>query len=116
MVSNKLSPVITWANPASIPYGTALSATQLNAPANVPGMFRYAPPIGTKLNAGAGQTLSVDFVPTDGVNYNSVSGTTQITVNKAILTATASNASRVYGASNPALTINYTGFVNSETP
>jgi hypothetical protein len=114
-VSNRENPVITWANPASITYGTALSATQLNATANVPGTFTYTPPTGTLLNAGVNQKLAVNFVPTDGAVYNSVSNTALITVNKATLTATASSTSRVYGASNPVFTINYAGFVNSET-
>ena len=38
--------VITWATPAPITYGTALSATQLNATANVPGKFTYTPGAG----------------------------------------------------------------------
>ena len=33
----KGTPVITWANPGDITYGTALSGTQLNAAADVPG-------------------------------------------------------------------------------
>ena len=33
------TPVITWADPAPITYGTALSPVQLNASANVPGAF-----------------------------------------------------------------------------
>jgi hypothetical protein len=33
----KASTTITWTAPADITYGTALSATQLNATANVPG-------------------------------------------------------------------------------
>jgi hypothetical protein len=38
---------ITWSAPADIVYGTALSATQLNATANVAGSFVYAPAAGT---------------------------------------------------------------------
>ncbi len=38
-----------------------------------------------------------------------------LTVNKATLTATADNKSRVYGDDNPAFTITYSGFKNSET-
>ncbi|MFM8347554.1 MAG: MBG domain-containing protein, partial [Bacteroidota bacterium] len=38
-----------------------------------------------------------------------------LTVNKAALTATADNKARLYGDANPALTITYTGFKNSET-
>jgi len=113
-VNSKDNPVITWTNPAAIAYGTALSTTQLNATANVPGTFVYTPAAGTLLNAGANQTLSVNFIPTDGVNYNAVNRSVQISVNKANLTATAISTSRVYGAGNPGFTINYSGFVNSE--
>ncbi len=74
------TPVITWASPASIVFGTALSATQLNASANVPGTFVYTPPTGTVLNAGAGQTLSVFFTPTDGANYSTVTKSVSIDV------------------------------------
>ncbi len=114
-INSKDNPVITWANPASITYGTTLSGAQLNATANVPGTFIYTPAAGTLLNAGANQTLSVNFIPTDGVNYNSVNRSVQITINKALLTATATSTSRIYGASNPSFVVNYSGFVNSET-
>ena len=50
----KATPTITWATPADITYGTALSATQLNATASVPGTFVYTPVAGTVLNAGVG--------------------------------------------------------------
>ncbi|MBX2916007.1 MAG: gliding motility-associated C-terminal domain-containing protein [Cyclobacteriaceae bacterium] len=113
-VNNKDNPVITWNNPAPITYGTLLSVTQLNASANVPGTFVYTPAVGTLLNAGSNQSLTVNFTPTDGVNYNSVIANVTITVNKATLTATAANTSRVYGAVNPVFTIGYTGFVNGE--
>ena len=49
----KATPTITWSTPADITYGTALSATQLNATASVPGTFVYTPAAGTVLNAGA---------------------------------------------------------------
>ncbi|MFM7328904.1 MAG: MBG domain-containing protein, partial [Bacteroidota bacterium] len=45
--------------------------------------------------------------------FTPVSGT--LTVNKALLTATANDQSRVYGDPNPALTITYAGFKNNET-
>ncbi|HEV7920766.1 MAG TPA: carboxypeptidase regulatory-like domain-containing protein [Thermoanaerobaculia bacterium] len=82
LVVLKATPVITW-NPASpIVYGTPLGAAQLNATADVAGSFVYAPPSGTVLNAGP-QTLSATFTPTDTANYNSVTATRTITVNKA---------------------------------
>ncbi|MFZ0598082.1 MAG: MBG domain-containing protein, partial [Flavobacterium sp.] len=37
------------------------------------------------------------------------------TVNKALLTVTANNNSKVYGSDNPVLTASYAGFVNSDT-
>jgi hypothetical protein len=59
--------VITWANPASITYGTALSATQLNAIVSVPGALVYSPTSGSVPAAGT-DTLSVTFTPTDATN------------------------------------------------
>src|SRR5205814_6331529 len=65
----KATPVITWSTPADIIYGTALSATQLNASASVLGTFVYTPPSGTVLSAGAAQTLSARLTPTDAANH-----------------------------------------------
>src|SRR6185437_1854485 len=79
---NKAEPVITWAAPAAITQGTALSAAQLNAAASVPGAFVYTPPASTVLAAGT-QTLSVAFTPTDTGNYNDASASVSITVNPA---------------------------------
>jgi hypothetical protein len=84
----KATPTITWTNPAAITFGTALSATQLNATASVPGTFVYNPTTGTVLPAGAGQTLSVAFTPTDTADYNSATKTVSITVTKATPTIT----------------------------
>ena len=85
------SALLTWANPASIVYGTALGATQLNAAAPIPGTFVYTPPAGTVLPTGK-HTLSVQFTPDDKVNYTASSATVTITVVPAIpaiaLTAT----------------------------
>jgi hypothetical protein len=78
---NPASPKITWAKPAAIAYGAALSSTQLNATASVPGTFVYSPAIGTVLSAGT-QTLSVTFTPTDSTDYAAVTSTVPITVGK----------------------------------
>jgi uncharacterized repeat protein (TIGR01451 family) len=83
----KATPVITWSNPADIIYGTALSGTQLNATANVPGSFVYTPVAGTVLGYGA-HNLHVDFTPTDTTNYNNASKDVSINVLSAILTTT----------------------------
>ena len=54
----------TWANPIIIIEGTALSSTQLNATASVPGSFVYEPQAGALLAPGK-NTLKVVFTPTD---------------------------------------------------
>jgi len=65
----KATPAVTWSNPTAIFYGAVLTGTQLNATAEVAGTFAYTPTVGTRLGAGAGQTLSVTFAPTDTANY-----------------------------------------------
>jgi N-acetylneuraminic acid mutarotase len=81
------TPTITWAQPASIAYGTALSATQLDATATfggvtVPGTFVYSPAAGTVLTVGT-QTLSVTFTPTNTTDYTTVQASTIIVVTQA---------------------------------
>ncbi len=65
------TPVITWPAPAAIQQGTALSAAQLDATANVPGTFTYLPSAGTVPQAGTLQ-LSATFSPKDAADYGSV--------------------------------------------
>jgi hypothetical protein len=84
----KATPAITWANPAAITYGTALSGTQLNATANTAGTFTYTPASGIVLKAGA-QTLSTTFAPTDTTDYSTATKSVQIVVNQATPTVSA---------------------------
>ena len=132
-VIGKTTPTITWTNPAAITYGTALSATQLNATASVSGTFVYSPAPGTLLTASANQTLSVTFTPTDTSNYATQTASVTITVNKADSTVTVdctSGAPFTYAGSaltpctataigvgnlNQSLTVNYTGNLNAGT-
>ncbi len=58
------TPTIIWAAPRSIPYGTALGASQLDASTSVPGTFFYSPGWGSEPGPGD-QILSVTFVPSD---------------------------------------------------
>ena len=101
-------PVITWSNPTPIAYGAALSGTQLNATASVPGTFVYTPAAGTVLNAGNGQILRVDFTPTDTIHYNTASKTVLINVAQRGITVTADAKSKGYGQTDPALTYQIT--------
>src|SRR6185295_4481683 len=108
----KATPVITWSNPADIVFGTALGATQLNATASVAGALTYTPPAGTVLNAGNGQNLSVNFVPTDATNYNNASKNVSINVLKATPVITWSNpADIVFGTALSATQLNATASV-----
>src|SRR5439155_1322542 len=79
----KATPVITWANPAAITYGTPLGAAQLNATADVLGTFSYSPAAGTVLNSGTNQTLSAIFTPTDTANYATNTAAASLNVLKA---------------------------------
>jgi hypothetical protein len=60
------APVITWNNPAAITYGTALSATQLNATATVGGSFIYTPAAGSI--PAAGTDISFGYLHSCGHN------------------------------------------------
>ena len=75
-------PTITWATPAPIVYGTALSSSQLDATAPVPGTFTYSPAAGTVLPVGQ-QTLNATFAPTDTVHYTTSAASVTLTVNPA---------------------------------
>jgi hypothetical protein len=76
----QVTPTITWATPAAITLGTPLSATQLDATANVAGTFAYTPAAGTVLGVGV-QTLGVRFTPTDTVDYTTATASVTLTVN-----------------------------------
>jgi hypothetical protein len=79
LVVNQAKPIVTWATPAAITQGTALSATQLDATANVPGTFVYTPAAGAVLSAGS-NTLNVTFTPTN-TDYSSQTASVSLTVN-----------------------------------
>ena len=108
-------PVITWATPTAIVYGTALSGTQLNASASVAGTCSYSVASGTVLNAGV-QALSLTFTPSDTIDYTTTSAHVNLTVTPARLTVTANDASKNYGSADPAFSVSDTGFVVGEGP
>ena len=103
LIVDKAMQTITWANPASITYGTLLSTTQLNATvagssaagATAPGILTYNPSSGTLLDAGT-QTLLVTAAATS--NYLSATKSVTLIVDKAMQTITWANpASITYG-------------------
>jgi hypothetical protein len=103
---NKATPPITWATPAAITYGTALSGVQLNASSTVAGSFTYSPAAGTVLGAGT-QTLTVTLVPTDSADYTDATATVTLTVNKATPPITwATPAAIIYGTALSGVQLN----------
>jgi hypothetical protein len=109
------APVLSWATPAAITYGTPLSSTQHNATSGgIAGTLAYTPAAGTVLPAGT-QTLSVTFTPTDSSDYSTQTATVTLVVNKAPLSVTPNNASKTYGTVNRAFTGSIVGLVNGDT-
>jgi hypothetical protein len=82
MVIAQATPSISWATPPAVTYGTALSATQLDASSTVAGSFSYNPTSGTVETAGT-HTLTATFTPTDGTDYISATASVTLTVNQA---------------------------------
>ena len=110
---DRAAPAITWANPAAITYGTALSSAQLDATASVPGTFTYTPATGTALPAGNGQTLSVSFAPTDNKDYTTAGATATINVDRATPTLHVSAAGGVYNGTPFPVSLTIDGITHS---
>ena len=81
----KAKPAISWPPPRPMNCGAALSGTELNAAASVPGTFVYSPAAGEVLGAGT-HALSASFTPTDSERYTAAQATVTVTVAKAPLT------------------------------
>ena len=122
---NQATPAIAWSTPAAITYGTALSATQLNAtatyqsggsPAAVAGTFTYTPAAGTILSAGNTQTLSVHFVPADGTDFTTPADkTVTINVQPASLTPSVTASNKTYdGTTAATFTCSLSGVVGTD--
>jgi hypothetical protein len=98
LIIDKVTPPVTWADPADIVYGTPLGPAQLDATSPIAGTFSYTQTTGIVLNAGAGQVLSGTFTPTDTVDYTSATATVTINVAPAAPAITwARPADIVYG-------------------
>jgi beta-lactam-binding protein with PASTA domain len=80
LVVSKATPTVTsWPVAASIPQGQPVSAATLSGgAASVAGGFSYNAPA-TVLAVGT-HAVAVTFTPTNAVNYNTVSGTVNVTV------------------------------------
>lgn len=112
LTNAKATPTVTWATPAAITYGTALSATQLNATLSVAGTCVYTPTLGTVLAAGT-QTLNATCTPADTADYTTATASVSLTVTKAAPTVTwATPAAITYGTVLSATQLNATASYN----
>jgi hypothetical protein len=105
------TPVITWATPAAIAYGTALGSAQLNATSSVAGTFAYIPAAGTVLAAG-NQILRVTFTPADLTAYTTVVASVTLAVSQAAPTISWPTPSAItYGTALSSTQLNATASV-----
>ena len=111
---NKGTPVISWAAPASITFGTPLGPTQLDATANVPGTFAYNPTSGTALPVGV-QVLTVTFAPNDSADYVSTQKSVNITISLPPPVVTFQGSSTSASRQQPALTFTMGSFPTAAT-
>ncbi len=91
VVVNAATPVVSFAQPAAIVYGTALggvlTASATSAGAGVPGGFTFKTGTtaltGTTVLAAGSYPLVATFTPTDATRYNGATATVTLVVNKA---------------------------------
>ncbi len=99
---NKATPTVnTWPAASAITWSQALSSSTLSGgSASVPGSFAFTTPSTVPSSIGT-YTAGVTFTPTSITNYNTVTGTVDVTVNQATstITLTSSNNPSVFGQS-----------------
>ena len=112
---NASIPIIDWAKPEAITYGTAISVAQLNPSTDVAGAFVFEPKAGTILGAGQ-HTLKATFTPDDADSWFPATLEVPLEVRLAKLTIKAESVERVFGEENPNFVLSIDGFVNGEGP
>jgi subtilisin-like proprotein convertase family protein len=113
------APLTITAQPQTITYGTSVPSSTVTysgfVNGNTSSSLTTQPTVSSALSgvASAG-TYTGNYTASGNYSFTYVSGT--LTVNKAALTITANDATKVYGAPLPVFTVSYTGFVNSDAP
>ncbi len=96
--------------------GTAKVPTYTTSPVALSVAFTYNGSSTAPTNVGSYAVVATVNSPADANGQIFVGSTTgTLVISKATLTVAANNASRTYGAANPAFAATYTGFVNGET-
>jgi trimeric autotransporter adhesin len=106
-LANKTYGDAAFAVSATATSGLAPSYSIVSGPATISGS--------TVTITGAGTVVVRASQAGDGSHTAAPPVDQSFTVTPAVLTVTATNQARVYGAANPALTVSFTGFVNSDT-
>ena len=101
-------------------YGDAPFNLEATSSQNLPIVFTSSSPAVISINGnqalikGAGQ-VTITATQEGNGNFEAVSASISLNVNKAHLIVSANNAERVYGDENPKLTLSFTGFCNGDT-
>ena len=114
--SGKLTPTVTASGGPFTYDGASHTATVTGSVPGTVSNVKYNGSATVPTNADI-YAVTADFVPTDTVTYNSLTGAAagSITINKAALTVTANNQTIVAGSPDPAsFTFVYSGFVPGE--
>ncbi len=117
----KQTQTITFGALAAKTYGAADYAPGATASSGLTVTYASSNPavatiVGGNIHIVGAGTTNITASQAGDLNYEAAADVIQpLTVNKATLTVTASSASKTYAAVNPALTVSYSGFVNTET-
>ncbi len=119
LVPSGVTPTVTFTGaPASAAYGSAFTVTASTNASTTPtiaatGVCSISGNVVT-ITGGAGTCQLTANWPADQ-NYLAASASQSTTAAKAMLTATANNATRVYGGANPSFTASFSGLANGDT-
>ncbi len=118
-VSGSTAQTITFSALPNVTYGVAPITLTATASSGLAVSYTVTGPAtvsGSTLTVTGAGMVSVTVNQTGNNTYAAATSVTQsFTVAKAMLTATATSVSRLYGATNPTLTYTLAGFVNSDT-
>ena len=105
------APIITWADPTPITYGTLIDSTILNATSRIDGTFSYSVNAGDALKVGSYELVAT-FTPASGAE--AITDTVTLVVNKAKLTVSVADVIVNQGDDMPSFKVDCKGFVLGE--